>query len=235
MTGAPEQPDNTGKGAGNGAAPGVGTRAEQIMRFIFTLRSKGVRDAAVLQAMERIDRGAFLRGVFSERAYDDMPLPIACGQTISQPSVVALMTEALEIGPRDKVLEVGTGSGYQAAVLSQLARRVYTVERHRRLVAEARIVFDRLGLSNITAIAADGSFGLPEQAPFDRIILTAAAEDPPGPLLAQLRVGGIMVVPVGQSDTVQSLIKVRKHETGLEYEELRAVRFVPLLEGMATD
>ncbi|MGY6536035.1 MAG: protein-L-isoaspartate(D-aspartate) O-methyltransferase [Pararhodobacter sp.] len=205
------------------------------MRFIFTLRSKGVRDAAVLQAMERIDRGAFLRGVFSERAYDDMPLPIACGQTISQPSVVALMTEALEIGPRDKVLEVGTGSGYQAAVLSQLARRVYTVERHRRLVAEARIVFDRLGLSNITAIAADGSFGLPEQAPFDRIILTAAAEDPPGPLLAQLRVGGIMVVPVGQSDTVQSLIKVRKHETGLEYEELRAVRFVPLLEGMATD
>ncbi len=214
---------------------GATSRAEKIMRFIFTLRSKGVRDPAVLQAMERIDRGAFLRGVFAEHAYEDMPLPIACGQTISQPSIVALMTEALEVGPRDKVLEVGTGSGYQAAVLSQLARRVYTVERHRRLVAEARGVFDRLGLSNITAIGADGSFGLPEQAPFDRIIVTAAAEDAPGPLLAQLRTGGIMVLPVGQSDTVQSLIKVRKLETGLEYEELRAVRFVPLLEGMSRD
>ncbi|MCC5988456.1 MAG: protein-L-isoaspartate(D-aspartate) O-methyltransferase [Pararhodobacter sp.] len=210
-------------------------RAERIMRFVFTLRTKGVADPAVLQAMERIDRGAFVRGVFAERAYEDMPLPIACGQTISQPSVVALMTEALQVGPRDKVLEVGTGSGYQAAVLSLLARRVYTIERHRRLVAEARVLFDRLGLTNITAIAADGSFGLPEQAPFDRILVTAAAEDAPGPLLAQLRVGGIMVVPVGQSDTVQSLIRVRKLETGLEYDELRPVRFVPLLEGMASD
>lgn len=231
MSDRPDPSDDPAQGGEGGPV----SRAEQIMRFVYTLRSKGVRDAAVLQAMERIDRGAFLRGVFAERAYDDTPLPIACGQTISQPSVVALMTEALEVGPRDKVLEIGTGSGYQAAVLSQLARRVYTVERHRRLVGEARAVFDRLGLSNITAIAADGSFGLPEQAPFDRIILTAAAEDPPGPLLAQLRPGGIMVVPVGQSDTVQSLIKVRKTETGLDYEELRAVRFVPLLEGMALD
>ena len=209
--------------------------AERLMRFVFTLRSQGVSDAAVLKAMERIDRGAFVRGVFAGRAYEDMPLPISCGQTISQPSVVALMTEALEVGPRDKVLEVGTGSGYQAAVLSLLARRVYTVERHRRLVGEARAVFERLGLSNITAIAADGSFGLPEQAPFDRILVTAAAEDAPGPLLAQLRMGGIMVVPVGQSDTVQSLIRVRKTEAGLEYDELRPVRFVPLLEGMGND
>jgi len=209
--------------------------AERIMRFIYALRSKGVTDPAVLRAMERIDRGAFVRGIFAERAYEDMPLPIACGQTISQPSVVALMTEALEVSPRDKVLEVGTGSGYQAAILSQLARRVYTVERHRRLVLEARTVFEALKLVNITALSADGSFGLPEQAPFDRIIVTAAAEDPPGPLLAQLRVGGIMVVPVGQSDTVQSLIKVRRTETGFDYEELRPVRFVPLLEGMAQD
>lgn len=214
---------------------GSDDHAERLMRFVFTLRSKGVADAAVLKAMERIDRGAFVRGVFAERAYEDMPLPIACGQTISQPSVVALMTEALEVGPRDKVLEVGTGSGYQAAVLSLLARRVYTVERHRRLVVAARAVFEQLGLTNITAIAADGSFGLPEQAPFDRILVTAAPEDAPGPLLAQLRVGGIMVVPVGQSDTVQSLIRVRKTETGLEYDELRPVRFVPLLEGMASD
>ena len=210
-------------------------RAEKIMRFIYALRSHGVTDAGVLRAMERIDRGAFVKGIFADRAYDDTPLPIACGQTISQPSVVALMTEAREVTPRDKVLEVGTGSGYQAAILSLLARRVYTVERHRTLVAEARAVFDKLGLTNIIAMASDGSFGLPEQAPFDRIMVTAAAEDPPGPLMQQLRVGGIMVVPVGQSDHVQSLIKVRRLESGYDYEELRPVRFVPLLEGMARD
>jgi len=210
-------------------------RAENIMRLILTLRSRGVTDPAILRAFEKIDRGAFVTGIFAERAYEDTPLPIACGQTISQPSVVALMTEALEVSPRDKVLEVGTGSGYQAAILSQLARRVYTVERHRPLIAEARAAFERLDLHNITAMAGDGSFGLPDQAPFDRIIVTAAAEDPPGPLLAQLRIGGIMVVPVGQSDHVQSLIKVRKLDSGFDYEELRPVRFVPLLEGMAKE
>ncbi len=130
---------------------------------------------------------------------------------------------------------MGTGSGYQAAILSLLARRVYTVDRHRRLVREAQTVFDALELVNITAFAADGSFGLPDQAPFDRIIVTAAAEDPPGPLLAQLRIGGIMVVPVGQSDTVQSLIKVTRTEAGFEYDELRPVRFVPLVEGLGQD
>ena len=209
--------------------------AERTMRFVYALRSKGVTDARVLQAMERVDRGAFVRGIFAERAYEDMPLPIGCGQTISQPSVVGLMTQALQVGPRDKVLEVGTGSGYQAAILSQLARRVYTVDRHRRLVREATEVFGALDLTNITAITADGSFGLPDQAPFDRIIVTAAAEDPPGPLLAQLKTGGIMVLPVGQSDTVQSLIKVTRTETGFEYEELRPVRFVPLVEGIASE
>ncbi|SDW70604.1 protein-L-isoaspartate(D-aspartate) O-methyltransferase [Roseicitreum antarcticum] len=209
--------------------------AEQKMRFLFAIRSSGVTDARVLAAMERIDRGVFVKGIFADRAYEDMPLPIACGQTISQPSVVGQMTQALNVGPRDKVLEVGTGSGYQAAVLSHLARRVYTVERHRRLVAAARGIFDTLGLTNITALSADGSFGLPEQAPFDRIIVTAAAEDPPGPLLAQLRIGGIMVVPVGQSDAVQSLIRVTRLETGFDYEELRPVRFVPLIEGMGQD
>ena len=145
------------------------------------------------------------------------------------------MTQALQVSPRDKVLEVGTGSGYQAAILSKLARRVYTLDRHRRLVREAREIFDTLDLNNITALTSDGSFGLLEQAPFDRIIVTAAAEDPPGPLLAQLKMGGIMVVPVGQSDTVQSLIKVHKTEDGLEYSELRPVRFVPLLEGLGKD
>ncbi|MBB96259.1 MAG: protein-L-isoaspartate O-methyltransferase [Rhodobacteraceae bacterium] len=209
--------------------------AETKMRFLFALRSKGVTDPRVLNAMEEIDRGAFVKGLFAERAYEDMPLPITCGQTISQPSVVGLMTQALEISPRDKVLEVGCGSGYQAAILSRLARRVYTIDRHRRLVAEARAAFDALGLVNITAFTADGSRGLEEQAPFDRILVTAAAEDPPGPLLAQLRIGGIMVLPVGQSDAVQTLIRVRRLESGFDYEELRPVRFVPLLEGLGKE
>ncbi|MCB2110709.1 MAG: protein-L-isoaspartate(D-aspartate) O-methyltransferase [Defluviimonas sp.] len=209
--------------------------AEIKMRFLYGLRSKGVTDGRVLTAMEKIDRGDFVTGIFAERAYEDMPLPIACGQTISQPSVVGLMTQALEVSPRDKVLEIGTGSGYQAAILAELARRVYTVDRHRRLVREAEAVFAALGVTNITAIAADGSHGLPDQAPFDRILVTAAAEDPPGPLLAQLRIGGIMVLPVGQSDAVQSLIKVRRTPEGYDYEELRPVRFVPLVEGLGQD
>ncbi|SHE52131.1 protein-L-isoaspartate(D-aspartate) O-methyltransferase [Loktanella atrilutea] len=211
------------------------TDAQTKMQFLFALRSKGVTNARVLTAMERIDRAAFLRGLFAERAYEDTPLPIACGQTISQPSVVGLMTQALDVQPRHKVLEIGTGSGYQAAILSQLARRVYTIDRFKRLVTEAQGVFDAMGIANITAITADGSFGLAEQAPFDRILLTAAAEDPPGPLLAQLRTGGIMVLPVGQSDTVQSLIRVTRLEKGFDYEELRPVRFVPLIEGIGQD
>lgn len=209
--------------------------AERKMRFLFALRSRGVTDARVLTAMERIDRGRFVKNIFADRAYDDMPLPISCGQTISQPSIVGLMTQALAVQPRDVVLEVGTGSGYQAAILSQLARRVYTVDRHRRLVREAVELFAALGLTNITAVARDGSFGWPEQAPFDRILVTAAAEDPPGPLLAQLKPGGIMVLPVGQSDTVQSLIKVTRTAAGFDYEELRPVRFVPLVEGLASE
>ncbi|WP_207209149.1 protein-L-isoaspartate(D-aspartate) O-methyltransferase [Loktanella sp. IMCC34160] len=206
--------------------------AQQKMQFLYALRSKGVTDRRVLTAMERIDRALFVRGIFADRAYEDMPLPIGAGQTISQPSVVGLMTQALQVEDRHKVLEVGTGSGYQAAILSHLARRVYTVDRYRRLVAEAKAIFESLDLGKITAMVADGCFGLPEQAPFDRILVTAAAEDPPGPLLAQLRVGGIMVLPVGQSDTVQSLIRVTRTDAGFDYEELRPVRFVPLVEGL---
>lgn len=209
--------------------------AERKMQFLFALRSRGVTDGRVLTAMEKVDRGPFVRGHFAGRAYEDMPLPIACGQTISQPSVVGLMTQALKIQPRNKVLEVGTGSGYQAAILSQLARRVYTVDRHRRLVAEANAIFREMDLTNITALVGDGSFGLPDQAPFDRILVTAAAEDPPGPLLAQLKVGGIMVLPVGQSDAVQSLIRVTRTEQGFDYDELLPVRFVPLVEGLGRD
>ncbi|WP_323778999.1 protein-L-isoaspartate(D-aspartate) O-methyltransferase [Leisingera sp.] len=212
-----------------------GPDPETKMQFLYSVRSRGVTDQKVLEAIEAIDRGMFVRGIFTDRAYEDVPLPIACGQTISQPSVVGMMTQALEISPRDTVLEVGTGSGYQAAVLSKLARRVYTIDRHARLVREARAVFEQLQLANVTSLVGDGSHGLNEQAPFDRIIVTAAAEDPPSPLLAQLKTGGIMVLPVGQSDHVQTLIRVRKTEDGLEYDELRPVRFVPLLEGLAKD
>ncbi len=209
--------------------------AERKMQFLFALRSRGVTDARVLTAMEKVDRGVFIQGTFADRAYEDMPLPITCGQTISQPSVVGLMTQALKLTGREKVLEVGTGSGYQAAILSLLARRVYTVDRHKRLVAAASQIFRDLDLTNITTLTSDGSFGLPDQAPFDRIIVTAAAEDPPGPLLAQLKPGGIMVVPVGQSDAVQHLIRVTKTDAGFDYDELLPVRFVPLVEGLGRD
>ncbi|NNK78544.1 MAG: protein-L-isoaspartate(D-aspartate) O-methyltransferase [Litoreibacter sp.] len=211
------------------------TDAERKMQFLYALRSKGVRSTRVLTAMEKVDRGAFITGHFADRAYEDMPLPIACGQTISQPSVVGMMTQALDVQPRDKVLEVGTGSGYQAAILSHLARRVYSIDRHARLTRPVRTLFEQLDITNVTILTGDGSHGLPEQAPFDRIIVTAAAEDPPGPLLAQLREGGIMVVPVGQSDAVQHLIKVTRTPDGFEYEELLPVRFVPLIEGVAQE
>ena len=211
--------------------------ATRKMQFLFQLRQKGVTDSRVLKAMETIDRGAFVQGHFAARAYDDMPLPIASGQTISQPSVVGLMTQALQVQPRDTVLEIGTGSGYQAAVLGDLARRVYTIDRHRTLTREAEARFAALGLTNITVLTGDGSFGLPEQGPFDRILVTAAAEDPPGPLLQQLKPGGVMVLPVGQSDAVQSLIKVtrRSDGSGFDYDEIMPVRFVPLVDGLPRD
>ncbi len=209
---------------------------EQRMQLIFALRSHGVTDPRVLDAIERTPRAAFLDRSFKDRAWEDIPLPIACGQTISQPSVVGMMTQALQVAPRCKVLEVGAGSGYQAAILARLARRVYSVERHRPLARQAReIVERRLGLSNVSIMTGDGALGLPEQAPFDRIMLTAAAEDVPGILLSQLREGGIMVLPVGQTDEIQQLLRIEKTSRGLEYQELTPVRFVPLLEGVADD
>ena len=201
------------------------------MQFLFSLRKAGVVDKQVLDAMERVDRKNFVNGVFSEKAYEDTPLPIACGQTISQPTVVGLMTQALQVTSRDKVLEVGTGSGYQAAILSLLARRVYTIERHSVLVSNANKVFQKLNMSNITTILSDGGHGLEQQAPFDRIIVTAASDDPPASLLSQLKIGGIMIIPVGQSDNMQKLIKIAKTDGGYEYQDLQAVRFVPLVAG----
>ena len=201
------------------------------MQFLFSLRKAGIVDKQVLDAMERVDRKKFVSGIFSEKAYDNTPLPIACGQTISQPTVVGLMTQALQVTSRDKVLEVGTGSGYQAAILSYLARRVYTVERHSLLVNNATKVFQKLNISNITTILSDGGHGLEQQAPFDRIIVTAASDDPPASLLSQLKIGGIMIIPVGQSDNIQSLIKIAKTDSGYDYQDLQPVRFVPLLAG----
>ena len=201
------------------------------MQFLFSLRKAGIVDKQVLDAMERVDRKNFVNGVFSEKAYEDTPLPIACGQTISQPTVVGLMTQALQVTSRDKVLEVGTGSGYQAAILSLLARRVYTIERHSLLVSSATKVFQKLNMSNITTILSDGGHGLEQQAPFDRIIVTAASDDPPASLLSQLKIGGIMIIPVGQSDNMQKLIKIAKTDGGYEYQDLQPVRFVPLVAG----
>ena len=206
------------------------------MQFLLTLRQSGVTDKRTLSAMEKVDRADFVgESVFAQRAYDDTPLPISCGQTISQPSIVGLMTQALNVQPRDKVLEVGTGSGYQAAILSHLARRVYTVERHPQLSRQAQARFEQSGLVNITAIPGDGSLGLPAQAPFDRIMVTAAPEDTPGTLMEQLKIGGVMVIPVGGMDAVQSLIKVTRTEDGFSYDEICDVRFVPLLEGLAKE
>ena len=204
---------------------------EKRMQFILSVRSKGVVDDNVLKAIESLNREHFLKGVFAQRAYEDTPLPIECGQTISKPSVVGIMTQALKITTRDKILEIGTGSGYQTAILSKLARRVYSVERFKTLYDEARQIFKKLNLNNITPIWGDGSQGIVEQQPFDRIIVTAAAEDPPPILLNQLKVGGIMIIPVGQSDEIQKLIKVERTERNFKYEDLCDVRFVPLLEG----
>ena len=208
---------------------------EQKMQFILSIRSKGVVDNNVLKALETVNREQFLKGLFAQRAYEDTPLPIDCGQTISQPSIVGLMTQALRITNRDKILEIGTGSGYQTAILSKLARRIYSVERFKPLYKEARAIFRKLQLNNITSVWGDGSQGVVEQQPFDRIIVTAAAEDPPPTLLNQLKIGGIMVIPVGQSDDIQKLIRVERTENNFKYEDLCDVRFVPLLEGREED
>lgn len=209
--------------------------AARKIRLIMALRRSGVTDTAVLAAMERIPREAFVPEAFQDQAYEDKALPIGQGQTISQPQIVALMTQALELTPRHKVLEIGTGSGYQSAVLARLARRVYTVERHKALLAEAERRFAALRVHNITAIAGDGMKGWPAQAPFDRIIVTAAAAGMPETLLAQLAVGGIMVLPLGPERADQELVRVRRQETDVVTEKLCDVRFVPLLPGLPAE
>ena len=202
------------------------------IRLIMELRRNGITDTAVLSAIERIPREVFVPGPFQDQAYENLALPIGRGQTLSQPQVVAAMTQALAPSRRLKILEVGTGSGYQAAVLSRLFRRVYTIERYRELLNEAEQRFARLRLSNITSRAGDGTKGWPEQAPFERIIVTAAAVEVPGGLADQLGEGGVMVVPVGRRNGIQSLLRLVRGADGITEETLGEVRFVPLLDGL---
>jgi protein-L-isoaspartate(D-aspartate) O-methyltransferase len=185
----------------------------------------------VLSAIERVPREMFVSPPFTDQAYENTALPIGKGQTISQPLVVGLMTQALKLGERMKVLEIGTGSGYQATILAKLCRRVYTIERHKSLLVEAEERFRALAIHNITAIVGDGTRGWPEQAPFDRILVTAAASSVPAVLVDQLADGGIMVLPVGASTEDQVVIRLTKEDGKVESEELLPVRFVPLVPG----
>ncbi len=199
------------------------------IRLIMALRRAGVTDTRVLAAIEKIPRELFVPDAFRDKVYENTALPIGCHQTLTAPVVVGLMTQALDIGERMRVLEIGTGSGYHAAVLSKLCRRVYTVERYRDLLLEAEQRFARLGLGNITSRAGDGTLGWREQAPFERIIVTAAAHDVPPILAEQLAVGGRMVVPVDHGPGDQRLLRVSRCENGLETEDLGEIRFVPLV------
>jgi len=200
------------------------------IRLLMKLRTGGITDTRVLSAIESIPREEFVPESFRDKAYDDTALPIDSGQTISQPTVVAWMTWALSLGDRMRVLEIGTGSGYQAAVLSRLARMVYTIERHKDLLHTAQERFKKLKISNIQTQFGDGSKGWKSAAPFDRIIVTAAAHEVPATLLEQLAEGGIMVVPVG-SDSEQVLLRIEKTPQGIVQQHLMGVRFVPLIEG----
>ena len=203
---------------------------QEKARLTMALRGMGVVEADVLSAIEQVPRDLFVPTALRDHAYENASLPIAMEQTISQPYIVARMTAALQLTGRERVLEIGTGSGYQAAILSFLCRRVYSIERLRPLLVEAETQFRRLRITNITTKVGDGARGWPEGAPFDRIILTCAPASIPEALLNQLKTGGIMVAPEGR-DRAQALVTVRRTETGFEKEELLPVKFVPLVEG----
>jgi len=205
------------------------------MQFLLALRRRGISEPAVLRAMDEVPREHFVDSPFAESAYADQALPIACGQTISQPYVVAYMTEQLGVQADHRVLEVGTGSGYQAAILSRLAREVVSVERYRTLAEAARARLATLGYANVEVRLGDGLAGVAERAPFDRIMVTAAAEVIPDALVEQLAPSGVMVLPLGPHSGPQQLVKVVKGEQGINQEDLIGVRFVPLLPGQARE
>jgi protein-L-isoaspartate(D-aspartate) O-methyltransferase len=212
-----------------------GNESEQRMEFMLTLRRRGISDKAVLRAMDEVPREHFVETRFADQAYADNAMPIACGQTISQPYVVAYMTEQLAVRGNHRVLEVGTGSGYQAAVLSRLAREVVSLERYRTLANAARTRLKTLGYGNVEVLLGDGLGGEPLRAPFDRIIVTAAAESIPPALTAQLAEGGIMILPLGPHGGAQELVKLTRTGQGLSQETLIPVRFVRLLPGQARE
>jgi protein-L-isoaspartate(D-aspartate) O-methyltransferase len=206
------------------------------MEFQLTLRRRGISDRSVLRAMDEVPREYFVAAGLTDSAYADQALPIACGQTISQPYVVAYMTEQLGVEPQHRVLEIGTGSGYQTAILSRLAREVVSIERYRTLADAARERIKTIGYGNVIVRVGDGMAGAPDLAPFDRIMVTAAAEEVPEALIAQLAADGRMVVPVGPRHGVQYVMKLTKRANGeLSRENLIAVRFVPLLPGQARE
>ena len=200
--------------------------------LMLKLRRIGISNKEILSCIESLDRSDFVSKSFLDRCLEDIALPIDCGQTISQPSLVALMTQQLEIPQRSKVLEIGTGSGYQTAILARLSSRVYSIERYKKLAEMAKKRLENLNISNVTILLQDGFFGYAPQAPFDRIILTAAVEEIPNLIISQLKVGGIMIVPVGLPNQKQSLLKVIKNEKGLDITELMSVRFVQMKEGL---
>lgn len=205
------------------------------MMFQLNLRQRGISDQTVLKAMEDVPRELFVTSLDRGYAYRDTPLGIACGQTISQPFIVAYMTEQLDLEPSHRVLEIGTGSGYQAAILSKLTRDVVTLERFRTLADRARFVLKELNCSNVDVILGDG-FDVPEKlGTFDRIIVTAAMEDIPEALLERLEPDGILIAPVGPMDDQQTLVRVVRTADGFDRQQLVAVRFVPALQGIARE
>jgi protein-L-isoaspartate(D-aspartate) O-methyltransferase len=205
----------------------------QTAALVLKLRALGIGDRAVLKAVETVPRSIFVPPEWQAQAYEDRALPIDCGQTISAPSVVALMTAALELSDRHSVLEIGTGSGYQAAILSKLARRVTTIDRFRTLVRAAESRWQALNIRNISGVVADGTLGWKLQAPFDRILVTAAAEAAPSRLVAQLTDSGILIAPIGPSDGVQRLTLFQRIGHNVDTRDLGAVRFVPIVSGVA--
>jgi protein-L-isoaspartate(D-aspartate) O-methyltransferase len=216
-------------GPGGPGEPGL---IQKKLRLLMELRGSGIADARVLGAIEKTPREKFVPASFEDQAYENVALPIGNGQTVSQPYVVALMTEKLEVGERQNVIEIGTGSGYQTAVLANLCRRVFSIERHRELLRDAERRFEELRLHNIVCRFGDGTKGWPEQAPYDRVLVTAAAPELPTLLINRLASGGILIAPIGEDRRDQRLVRVRRDDDGFATEELGTVRFVPLVTGL---